>query len=154
MIRACGGVRPWIPAGRRRPDRLLGHVHAVVGVYSTDQHGFNRQGLASPETLGVVAGFALDATRRECLLEVDRVVELTLDTGGSELRLVDDSTDTGPIDRLAEVIINACGSAASSLSSMSYGLLPRLQTLVRRVSRPGRVDVVCITRATTTRRSG
>lgn len=63
-------------------------VYGVLGIYSTDEHGFEEQEVASLETLGAVAGFALHATRQADRLDADRVLELILDIDGPELPLV------------------------------------------------------------------
>jgi hypothetical protein len=53
-------------------------AYGVVGVYSARKDGFSDQERASLETLGAIAGFAVNAIRREDLLADDTVVELTL----------------------------------------------------------------------------
>ena len=53
-------------------------VYGVVGLYTTDQTAFSPRERASFETVGEVAGFAVNATRHRNLLLSDTVVELRL----------------------------------------------------------------------------
>lgn len=53
-------------------------VYGVIGVYTARKEGFNEQEVASLETLGTIAGFAVNAIRQEDLLFADTVTELTL----------------------------------------------------------------------------
>jgi hypothetical protein len=62
-------------------------VYGVVGVYSADQDAFSGRERASFETLGRVAGFAINAARHRNLLLSDTVTELTLEYSG----------DSGPL---------------------------------------------------------
>jgi hypothetical protein len=53
-------------------------VHGVVGVYATERRAFSPRELVSFETLGEVAGLAVNASRTRTLLQADSVVELTV----------------------------------------------------------------------------
>ncbi|MFB6176971.1 MAG: GAF domain-containing protein [Halobaculum sp.] len=57
-------------------------VYGVVGVYSVEQDAFSGRERASFETLGNVAGFAINAARHRNLLLSDTVTELTLEYSG------------------------------------------------------------------------
>ncbi len=59
-------------------------VYGVVGVYTADQEAFSERERASFETLGEMAGFAINATRNRNLLLSDTVVEVTLSVGTAE----------------------------------------------------------------------
>jgi hypothetical protein len=52
-------------------------VYGVVAAYSTDQDAFSERERASLETLGTVAGFAINASRQRDLLFANTVTELT-----------------------------------------------------------------------------
>jgi hypothetical protein len=52
-------------------------VYGVVAAYSTDQDAFSERERASFETLGTVAGFAINASRQRDLLFANTVTELT-----------------------------------------------------------------------------
>ena len=54
-------------------------VYGVVGVYATEADAFSGRERASFETLGRVAGFAINAARHRNLLLSDTVTELTLE---------------------------------------------------------------------------
>ncbi|WP_276271590.1 bacterio-opsin activator domain-containing protein [Haloarcula litorea] len=54
-------------------------VYGVVAVYATEREAFAERERVSFETLGSVAGFAVNAARQRTLLAADRVVELVLD---------------------------------------------------------------------------
>jgi predicted DNA binding protein len=53
-------------------------VYGVIGVYTAREDGFNQQEVVSLETLGTIAGFAVNAIRQEDLLFADTVTELRL----------------------------------------------------------------------------
>ncbi|SDJ24810.1 hypothetical protein SAMN05216226_101311 [Halovenus aranensis] len=53
-------------------------VYGVVGVYTAEQDAFSERERASFETVGEMAGFAVNATRHRNLLLSDTVVELDL----------------------------------------------------------------------------
>jgi predicted DNA binding protein/putative methionine-R-sulfoxide reductase with GAF domain len=53
-------------------------VYGVLGVYAAREQGFSDQERASLETLGAIAGFAINAIRQEGLLFADTVTELTV----------------------------------------------------------------------------
>jgi predicted DNA binding protein len=59
-------------------------VYGVVGVYAADQDAFSERERASFETLGEMAGFAINAARNRTLLLSDTVVEVTLGVGTDE----------------------------------------------------------------------
>lgn len=83
-------------------------VYGVVGLYAADRDAFSERERASFETVGEMAGFAVNATRHRNLLLSDTVVELRLG--------IDD-----PADPLA-----AAGDATASIEgvvSQSPGLL-------------------------------
>lgn len=54
-------------------------VYGVVAVYAADQNAFSERERANFETVGEMAGFAINATRHRNLLLSDTVVELTLE---------------------------------------------------------------------------
>jgi len=54
------------------------NAYGVVGVYTTEQDAFSERERSSFETVGEVAGFAVNATRHRNLLLADTVVELDL----------------------------------------------------------------------------
>lgn len=56
-------------------------VYGVVAAYSTDQDAFSERERASLETLGTVAGFAINASRQRDLLFANTVTELTFQIG-------------------------------------------------------------------------
>lgn len=62
-------------------------VYGVLGVYAAREDGFSEQERASLETLGAIAGFAINAIRQEELLFADTVTELTLDIRDDDLPL-------------------------------------------------------------------
>jgi predicted DNA binding protein/putative methionine-R-sulfoxide reductase with GAF domain len=53
-------------------------VYGVLGVYAAREQGFSEQERASLETLGAIAGFAINAIRQEGLLFADTITELTV----------------------------------------------------------------------------
>lgn len=53
-------------------------VYGVMGVYAARKDGFSEQEIASLETLGALAGFAVNAIQQADLLFADTVTELTL----------------------------------------------------------------------------
>jgi predicted DNA binding protein/GAF domain-containing protein len=53
-------------------------VYGVLGVYAAREQGFSEQERASLETLGAIAGFAINAIRQEDLLFADTITELTV----------------------------------------------------------------------------
>ncbi len=53
-------------------------VYGVVSIYATDQNAFSERERANFETVGEMAGFAINAARHRSLLLSDTVVELTL----------------------------------------------------------------------------
>jgi predicted DNA binding protein/PAS domain-containing protein len=53
-------------------------VYGVMGVYAAREDGFSEQEVASLETLGALAGFAVNAIQQADLLFADTVTELTL----------------------------------------------------------------------------
>jgi predicted DNA binding protein/putative methionine-R-sulfoxide reductase with GAF domain len=62
-------------------------VYGVLGVYAAREDGFSDQERASLETLGAIAGFAINAIRQEELLFAETVTELTLDVRDEDLPL-------------------------------------------------------------------
>jgi len=92
----------WIP----RPVRLAGFgrglqsciaiplsyretVYGVLCLYAAREHGFEKQERASLETLGAIAGFAINAIRQEDLLFADTVTELTVKIRDSTVPFAD-----------------------------------------------------------------
>jgi predicted DNA binding protein/PAS domain-containing protein len=53
-------------------------VYGVMGVYAAREDGFSEQEVTSLETLGALAGFAINAIQQKDLLFADTVTELTL----------------------------------------------------------------------------
>jgi predicted DNA binding protein len=53
-------------------------IYGVIGVYTAREDGFNQQEITSLETLGTIAGFAVNAIRQEDLLFADTITELKL----------------------------------------------------------------------------
>jgi hypothetical protein len=61
------------------PLSYRGTVYGVLSVYTSREGGFDAGERTSLETLGAVAGFAINAIRQEGLLFADTVTELTLE---------------------------------------------------------------------------
>lgn len=70
------------------PLAYRGTVYGVLGVYAARETGFSGQERASLETLGAVAGFAINAIRQEDLLFADTVTELELEVSDPAVPLV------------------------------------------------------------------
>ncbi|MEZ3117555.1 bacterio-opsin activator domain-containing protein [Halobaculum sp. MBLA0147] len=64
-------------------------VYGIVGVYATEEEAFSGRERASFETLGQVAGFAINAARHRNLLLSDTVTELTLEYSAANCPLAD-----------------------------------------------------------------
>jgi predicted DNA binding protein len=71
------------------PLEYQGTVHGVVSVYSRQEAGFSEQERVGLETLGSVAGFAVQAIRQEGLLVTDTVTEVTLEARGERIPFVE-----------------------------------------------------------------
>lgn len=69
-------------------------VYGVVGIYASDQDAFSERERASFETVGEMAGFAINASRQRSLIRSDTVVELTLELTDSDAPLVAAATTT------------------------------------------------------------
>ncbi|PSP90392.1 histidine kinase [Halobacteriales archaeon QS_4_66_20] len=67
-------------------------VHGVVGIYAADRDAFSERERASFETLGEMAGFAVNAARNRNLLLSDSIVELTIELRDTEAPLCDAAT--------------------------------------------------------------
>ncbi|MFC7074773.1 bacterio-opsin activator domain-containing protein [Halovenus rubra] len=63
-------------------------VYGVVGVYTAEQDAFSERERSSFETVGEMAGFAINATRHRNLLLSDTVVDLDLQVSDPEAPLV------------------------------------------------------------------
>jgi len=63
-------------------------VYGVLGVYAAREDGFSEAERSSLETLGAIAGFAINASRQEDLLFSDTVTELTVEVRDDEAPLV------------------------------------------------------------------
>ena len=99
-------------------------VYGVVGVYTAEQDAFSERERSSFETVGEMAGFAINATRHRNLLLSDTVVEL-------DLRIT--STDAPVVGTASEI------DGALSLD----GIVPQGETLVCYfVVEDGAVDAV------------
>ncbi len=73
-------------------------VYGVVGVYATRKEGFSTQERATLNTLGAVAGFAVNAIKQSDLLFADTVTEVRLEVRDGDLPLVEASaTVDGPV---------------------------------------------------------
>lgn len=70
------------------------NVYGVVGIYAPDQDAFSQRERASFETVGEMAGFAINASRQRSLIRSDTVVELTLELTDSDAPLVAAATAT------------------------------------------------------------
>lgn len=70
-------------------------VYGVLGVYTGRSEGFSTHEQNSLETLGAVAGFAINAIRRENLLFANTVTELQLEIQDPSIPLVDLIGQTG-----------------------------------------------------------
>ena len=70
------------------------NVYGVVGIYSPDQDAFSERERASFETVGEMAGFAINASRQRSLIRSDSVVELTLELTDGDAPLVAVATTT------------------------------------------------------------
>lgn len=66
-------------------------VYGVMGVYATRKSGFSTQEQATLNTLGAVAGFAVNAIKQSDLLFADTVTELRLEVRDGDLPLVEAS---------------------------------------------------------------
>lgn len=64
-------------------------VYGVLGVYAAREDGFSDQERASLETLGAIAGFAINAIRQEGLLFADTVTRLTVEVRDPSLPFLD-----------------------------------------------------------------
>lgn len=64
------------------------NVYGVVGIYAADQDAFSERERASFETVGEMAGFAINASRQRSLIRSDTVVELTLELTDPDAPLV------------------------------------------------------------------
>lgn len=63
------------------------NVYGVVGLYTAGEDAFSDRERASFETMGEMAGFAINAARHRTLLRSDTVVELTIDITDPEMPL-------------------------------------------------------------------
>ncbi len=70
-------------------------VYGVVGVYTAEQDAFSERERSSFETVGEMAGFAINATRHRNLLLSDTVVELDLQVTDPAAPLVSAASRTG-----------------------------------------------------------
>jgi hypothetical protein len=70
------------------------NVYGVVGIYAADQDAFSQRERASFETVGEMAGFAINASRQRNLIRSDAVVELTIEFTDSDAPLVSVATAT------------------------------------------------------------
>ncbi|WP_436901752.1 bacterio-opsin activator domain-containing protein [Halovenus halobia] len=70
------------------------NVYGVVGIYAPEQDAFSERERASFETVGEMAGFAINASRQRSLIRSDSVVELTLELTDSDAPLVSVATTT------------------------------------------------------------
>jgi predicted DNA binding protein len=68
-------------------------VYGVVGVYTAEQDAFSERERSSFETVGEMAGFAVNATRHRNLLLSDTVVELDLQVTDPDAPLVSAATE-------------------------------------------------------------
>lgn len=87
-------------------------VYGVLGVYAAREDGFSEQERSSLETLGSIAGFAINAIRQEELLFADTVTELTLDVRDGDVPLASAVPDddhsvsvTGVVPRDDETVV-------------------------------------------------
>lgn len=69
-------------------------VYGVVGVYTAEQDAFSERERSSFETVGEMAGFAVNATRHRNLLLSDTVVELELQVADPTAPLVAAAAET------------------------------------------------------------
>jgi predicted DNA binding protein len=67
-------------------------VYGVVGIYAAREEGFSAQERTTLNTLGAVAGFAVNAIRQSDLLFADTVTEVRLEVRDDDLPLVEAST--------------------------------------------------------------
>lgn len=70
------------------------NVYGVVGIYAADQEAFSQRERASFETVGEMAGFAINASRQRNLIRSDTVVELTIEFTDRDAPLVSVATAT------------------------------------------------------------
>jgi hypothetical protein len=70
------------------PLSYRGTVYGVLSVYTSREGGFDAGERTSLETLGAVAGFAINAIRQEGLLFADTVTELTLEVRDDSIPFV------------------------------------------------------------------
>jgi predicted DNA binding protein len=80
-------------------------VYGVMGVYSARKEGFSEQEQASLETLGAIAGFAVNAIRQEDLLFADRITELTLSVRDDSIPFVEVAEEVDTTLSLAGSIV-------------------------------------------------
>ncbi|CCQ37261.1 sensor/bat box HTH-10 family transcription regulator [Natronomonas moolapensis 8.8.11] len=66
-------------------------VYGVVGVYAARKEGFSAQERATLNTLGAVAGFAVNAIKQSDLLFADTVTEVSLEVRDGDLPLAEAS---------------------------------------------------------------
>ena len=67
-------------------------VYGVVGIYTAREEGFSAQERTTLNTLGAVAGFAVNAIRQSDLLFADTVTEVRLEVRDGDLPLAEAST--------------------------------------------------------------
>jgi hypothetical protein len=67
-------------------------MYGVVGVYATQRDAFSERARESFETLGTVAGFAVDAIRNRDLLSADAVTAFTFEVAGPDAPLATATT--------------------------------------------------------------
>ena len=90
-------------------------VYGVLGVYAAREEGFSDQEAASLETLGAVAGFAVNAILQADLLFADTLTELTLSVRDEAIPYVEASTQVdGPLS-LDGVVARNDGTVVSYL---------------------------------------
>jgi len=70
------------------------NVYGVVGIYAADQDAFSQRERAGFETVGEMAGFAINASRQRHLIRSDTVVELTIEFTDRDAPLVSVATAT------------------------------------------------------------
>jgi predicted DNA binding protein len=85
------------------------NLFGVVGIYTADRNAFSERERSSFETVGKLAGFAVNATRHRSILLSDTVVELSVRLTDGAAPLVAATSETNGVLSIRGVV--ACDSA-------------------------------------------
>lgn len=134
------------------PLEYQGTVHGVAAVYSRQEAGFSEQERAGLETLGRVAGFAINAIRQADLLVADTITEVTLQVRDNQLPFVLAARETEGEVALDGAVPRGDGAVVcyASVAGSSDGVVQSLTTHdsvvdVRRVRDEGDEQLLQVT---------